>query len=374
MPAEVVKLDGDVDYRETVRRAAKLIRDGGLVGFPTETVYGVGARADSDEALAALREVKGRVETKPFTLHIGDAGDVLKYASNLSGMGKRFVRKAWPGPITLIFDVTDPAEEPVVQEFGEQCVRNLYHEGTIGVRCPDDRIASDLLVEAGVPVVAASGNRAGEAPPHTAAEVFSELGDKLDLILDGGTARYATSSTVVKLTESGYDVLREGVIDGRMLKRYRSLNILFVCSGNTCRSPMAAAMCKRLLAERLGCSDSELGDKDVNVYSAGSCCMGGSSASDGAAAAMSERSIDLSRHVASSLDEELIRRADHVYCMTRAHIDAVLSLDSGAVDRVELLGGDEEICDPFGGSVEVYKDCAAKIFIALKRRMSEVQI
>ena len=374
MPIEIVRIDAEKDYPECIRRAARILRDGGVVGFPTETVYGIGARADSHEAVARLRKIKQREESKPFTVHIGQPEDVVRFVPNPVGLARRFIRKGWPGPLTLVFTVDEPASAPVIRESAPDRMGLIYYEQTVGIRCPSDKTASDLLTEAGVPIVAASANRSGEPPPRSADGVIAGLDSQVDLVLDGGETRYAQSSTVVKLVGTGYEILREGVIDARTLKRLGSLNILFVCSGNTCRSPMAAALCERALAKKLGCRESELHARGIHVSSAGAFAMGGSSASEGAKHAMSALSINLSGHTAHPLDVETICRADYIFCMTRTHVDAVLSRVPTAEDRTSLLGGDTEIDDPFGGSADTYKECAESICAALDSKLSEISL
>jgi protein-tyrosine phosphatase len=374
MPTEVLRLDPQRDYRAEITRAANLLRDGGLVGFPTETVYGVGARADLPAAIAALREVKGRAETKPFTLHIGRPDDVHQYVPDLTALARRFIRKAWPGPVTLVFSVDDPASTPAVKQFGSSLVERLYFERTLGVRCPDDPIATALLTEAAVPVVAASANRAGNPPPRSAEGVLAELDGAIPLLLDGGWSRYAKPSTVVRLDASGYHVLREGVVDERTLKRYGSLTILFVCSGNTCRSPMAAALCRRLLSDRLGCKPEELERFGVRVTSAGAHGFGGGPASAGAIEALARRGFDLSSHTARALDVDSVQHADHIFGMTHAHVEAVAALVPGAADKTRLLAEDEDINDPYGGPTSAYEECAKRLEAALERRLAEIPL
>jgi protein-tyrosine phosphatase len=287
-------------------------------------------------------------------------------------MARRFVRRAWPGPVTIVFPVDEPRDAPVIRDVGSEHIPLMYYDNTIGIRCPDDAIASKLLSDLDAPVVAASANRAGSPPPRSADGVIAELNGAVDVLLDGGVARYAKASTVVRLRPDGFDVLREGVIDERTLRRFAALNVLFVCSGNTCRSPMAAALCRDALARRLGCSVAALADRGITVSSAGATSSGGSPATEAAMAAMSRRGIDISDHVAQPLDAGIIQRADHIYGMTRAHANAVVDLVPSAAARTELLGGDAEIEDPFGGTDEGYEHSVAAIEAALQRRLAEL--
>jgi len=374
MPTEVIRLGGETDYRESLRRAAKFIREGKLVGFPTETVYGVAARGDSPEAVTALRHAKRGRGEKPFTVHIGRPKDVHRFVPVLSGIARRLIDRGWPGPLTLVFPVENVSLAPVASEPG--CIEPelMYKEGSVGVRCPSAQTASDLLAEADVPVVAASANRAGEPPPNSGQEVLAALGADLALLLDDGVARYARPSTVVALTDGDYRVLREGVVDARTLEGLATLTLLFVCSGNTCRSPMAEALCRQLMAERLGCSVADLPGRHVVVNSASGFGGSGASASPEAKEVLRRRGIDLSGHVSQALTAELIDQADYVFCMTRSHVATVVSLVPSAREKTRLLADDEEIQDPLGGGLAEYERCARSMEAAVSKRLAEIEL
>ena len=267
--AEVVTIDADEDYSAAGARAASALDQGGLVAFPTETVYGVGARADLPAAVRRLRRLKERTDGKPFTVHIPDREHVRTYVPDLPSLGRRLVRKGWPGPITLLFQLSDPSAAPVLNNRASTLAGEIYHDGEIGLRCPDHELARRMLAGVAGPVVAASANRAGSAPACTASEALRELGDGIDLLLDGGSAQFGRPSTVVRVGDSGYEVVREGVCDAQTLRGLASMNVLLVCTGNTCRSPMAAGMFRRMLARRSGCAPSELPDCHIDVRSAG---------------------------------------------------------------------------------------------------------
>ncbi len=381
MSPRVIKVDPASDCTDAVREAVEALAAGGLVIFPTETVYGLGARADRPQAVQRLREFKSRHDRKPFTIHVGRKEDAAKYAGPLTGVAARMISKGWPGPLTLIIPVADLAVRHRHLAGGDTgwkpapevaaCTAEIYHDNAVGLRCPDDPVASRLLREVDAPVVATSANRAGEPAPRCVEEAPVEAGD---LVLDAGPARYARPSTIARLNGSTFEVVREGVYDLRTLQRLASLNILFVCSGNTCRSPMAAAFCKRHLAQRLGCSPEHLHDHHVYVDSAGAFGYNGGSASSGAVAVMARCRMDLSTHQSRPLTVEGIRSADHIFVMTRSHREAVIDLQPSAAGRVELLLGDRELADPFGGSEATYEECAKAIDAALPKRLEGVTL
>lgn len=374
MTTKVLNLLESKDYSDGLRRAVAIIRNGGLVGFPTETVYGVATRGDDRAAVTGLRRIKDRVESKPFTVHVGDPSQADEFVTEWSSLGKRLVRKAWPGPLTLVVHVAEPEKTAVAERFGADAIELMYHENTVGLRCPSDTIAADLLRDAMVPVVAASANRGGNDPPRTADGVLSELDGDLDLLLDGGRTQHDKPSTVVRIDGEAYRILREGVFDARTIDRLATVTIVFVCSGNTCRSPMAASIARRVLAERFGCAESELADRRIHVESAGVAATDGLPATAGAVAAMSQQGIDLGEHHSRHLDAETAQRADYLICMTRAHRDTLLGDAAVSAERVLLLSDDEDIEDPFGGSAETYERCAERIAVGVEKKLRELAL
>ncbi|HWL95660.1 MAG TPA: L-threonylcarbamoyladenylate synthase [Phycisphaerae bacterium] len=374
MAAEIISIDADTPDTAAIGRAAKALADGALVAFPTETVYGLAANAGEEKSVQRLRDVKGRQETQPFTVHIGRPADVDAFVPTVSSLGRRFIRKAWPGPLTLVFKVADSSKAAIYSKLSDAGRAAIYSRGSVGVRYPDLRAADEFLTAAGVPVIASSANRSGSSPPVSAADVSAALGNDVDYILDAGATRYRKGSTIVELENEHYKVLREGVWDERTVRRLSSLNILFVCTGNTCRSPIAEAVCKKILAQKLGCGVAELESRGIHVMSAGTTAYGGGRASEESVVVSRKRGMDLSSHVSRPLTPELLRSADHVFTMTRQHLETLRYLAPGDGEKASTLLSDGDIPDPVGGPMEDYERVASQIEAALASRMEEVKV
>ncbi len=185
------------EWPEAYQAALKVLQQGGLVAFPTDTVYGVGALVFYEAAVDAIYEVKGRPEEKAIPVLVGNVEDLDKVALELPDNARRLAERFWPGPLTLV--VKKRAEVPAV----------VSPNDTVGLRIPDHAVALALLRACG-PMAVTSANLSGEPSPCTAGEVLDQLGGRIELIIDGGRTPGGVPSTVVDCTKDELMVLREG--------------------------------------------------------------------------------------------------------------------------------------------------------------------
>lgn len=199
----VLKVDALSPDERLISQAAQAIREGGLVAFPTETVYGIAANRLDEKAIESLRAVKNRPEDKPFTVHVSDLFMIEKLGCVVTKDAKVLIDKFWPGPLTIILR----------SDSGEK----------IGFRMPANKTALALIAEAKVPVVAPSANVSGNAAPSTAEEVLKELDGKIDILLDAGPTEVGVESTVVDATVTPMKILRKGAVTKEELNKVLGL-------------------------------------------------------------------------------------------------------------------------------------------------------
>ena len=244
MQTKVIQLNTAKTDLVKIAEAAQLIDAGGLVAFPTETVYGIASRAETT-SLTKLNKLKGRKSDKHYTLHLGQKTDLKKYRPAVGIRAEKLIRKAWPGPLSIVFELDAEDIEKQQTRLDKEVFKTLYKDNSIGIRCPDNPIASILLQSTKSPVVAPSANIQGQPPATDAGQVLTQLSGRIELLLDAGPCKYKKSSTVVKIGKKGLEILRPGVYSQTELEMMSQVKFLCVCTGNTCRSPMAEGMLRK---------------------------------------------------------------------------------------------------------------------------------
>lgn len=346
--------------RALVARVREVLARGGLCALPTETVYGLAARADRPEALEALRTLKGRPTELTFTWHVAERETIERFEA-LRPLARRLAERYWPGPLTLVLRGVPPGLEHVARG------------GWTGLRLPAHRATTELLAACDFPVVMTSANRHGAAPLTRAEEVAAQFDGALEVVVDGGQARLGEASGVLALGPGRFELLREGLLRLEDLRRTAGLRLAFVCTGNTCRSPMAEAVARARLAERLGVAPAGLATFGFELASMGVHAASGAPASGGALEVVAERGLDLRAHRSRPSTPELLARFDRVYALTEGHLAALRAmLPPGRHPPLALLDPEgRDIADPIGGPRQAYQQCLEEIERALRGRLSE---
>ena len=205
---------------QAIEIAAKAIREGDLVAFPTETVYGLGADATNDRAVARIFEAKGRPRFNPLIAHFASAHEA-RDAVIFDGRANRLADRFWPGPLTLVLPRRQPCPLSLLVSAGLE---------TAAVRVPSGPLASKFLTMAGVPVAAPSANRSGRLSPTTAQHVADDLGDHVSIILDGGACSIGVESTVIDVSGATPVLLRQGGLPQEELESELEMKLI---SANT---------------------------------------------------------------------------------------------------------------------------------------------
>ena len=191
-----------------VGEAAAVLRSGGLIGIPTETVYGLGADGLNEDAVRRIFEAKGRPQDNPLILHVPEAGWLERYCEDVPETAYRLAERFWPGPLTMILK-----RKPIVP------LRTTGGLETVGMRCPDHALTRAIIRAAGVPIAAPSGNTSGRPSPTTAEHMLEDMDGKIDGIVDGGPCRVGVESTIIDLTVTPPRLLRPGGLPLEALRR-----------------------------------------------------------------------------------------------------------------------------------------------------------
>jgi len=332
-----------------IKKAVDAIAKGGIVALPTETVYGLGGLSEREDVVERLYAVKERSKNKPFSLALGSANIATSdYFDALPPFGYRLIEKFWPGPLTLIYYSRENKK--------------------IGIRIPANVIANKILRELKAAVYLPSANISGQKEAVSAAEVESVFNGKIDLIVDGGECTYSSPSTVLDLTCRPFKVLRKGIISERdIAKVFVRKRILFVCTGNTCRSPMAQFLLEKYLSrERPYFKDR------YEIISRGISVSSGFRATDYTANILKDKeNLDMYNFFAKKLDHHTILSSDLIFVMEDGQSDYILRSEPKAEGKVfnlkKFLPADKEkdIPDPIGKGMFVYEEAYSLIKSAI---------
>ncbi len=361
------------DPRDLVHVTVQSLVEGRLVAVPAETAYHVLASGLNPTAVQQLMQLPGRAGDRSPCLFLRSAHEALDYAPKMSMVANRIVNRGWPGPLVVQLPVCDPCS-----------LANQLPEAVRSALIVDDKFLSQRVVAhqavthamrllpgplVAAPLVDAAGNAA-----CTRRQVEELAGKGLSILIDDGPTHFGGFATALRIEENRCTVIHPGVLDQSALTRLGQLTVLLVCTGNTCRSPMAEAILRKLLSERFAGQFAEGQPAPAVAISAGLSAFPGGPASPEAVAVMKQRGLSLVHHQSRAVSDRLIAQADLVLTMTRSHRNAIVQRWPELASKTHLLSNNHgDVSDPFGGTESVYAACAVQIEQYLRGWVDEIK-
>lgn len=370
------KIDPEAPDPAVIAEAARVMNKGGVIVYPTDTIYGLGVDVFNEKAVDKLYLLKQRDMKRPVSLMVENLDQIEALMGILPLKLQDILEKLLPGKVTVLLENTLKNMIPVFKYFYEHDIPLEK----IGFRIPDSTICNELNKALGHPISTTSANISGKKAGPTVKEVVADFGDKLDMILDAGKLHSTKASTIIDFTKKPYLLVREEAISRSKLKRLfpdaefrrkkQHFIITFVCSGNICRSPMGEAILKKKL--------SRTKYKDViKVRSAGTLELAPTRAHYLAMIVSEENEIDLDHHTSTHISRKIVEESNIIFSMALNHYDYLREHFPQYKDKIVLLKQWQNenrlfvpsIADPIGHEKEFFRNTFNEIHSEINRVM-----
>lgn len=354
MRTKIVRTDPYNFDLNVIKEAAGILQKGGIVAFPTETVYGLAADYNNKDTINKLYDIKKRPKDKLFTIHIAAKEKILEYVDGLDELIKKLIDKFWPGPLTIIVKSKDGK--------------------SLGFRMPANKLALELIKLSNLTIVAPSANISGAPDPVEPFSVVQNFDGLIDMVIDAGPTEIGAPSTIVDISTLRPQILREGSnideVKAILFENKEITNILIACAGNSCRSPMAEGLLKR-----------ELEKEGFNIKSAGIIAVDGLSPSPETVEVMKRYAgVDMSNFLTHKLTKELADWADIILVMDDTQKDFIRDIIPQAKIKTHLFkefaglkANNMNVQDPIGKPFLTYEQTYKQIEEAVNKIVTKLK-
>lgn len=347
------------DPHAVIQYAVQSLQEGRTVAFPSANGYVLTASVLAPEAVGRL-PIHG--DGLALTLLPRSAPEVRDWIPDLTPLAQRLVKRLWPSAVIL--NIGGDIERGLADRLPDVVRARLYVQGTLRLAIPEHESLREVLRRLPDPFLTA-------AIVEEASEVASAPGFIADAVV-ADEALTSQPATILAVNGDAWEVVREGAVSLEEIRRRMACVIVFVCTGNTCRSPLAEAMCKKQLADRLNCPVEELPAHGYHVVSAGLAASVGGAAAGEAVQVARDYGADLSAHCSQLLMPELAVDADYLVGMTHSHVHAMKEYFGSAIVEPRLLDPSGDIADPIGGDRTIYDECGRQIWRHLDGLVAQI--
>lgn len=353
---EFVDIRNADDPRDVVHRAVVQLAEGDLLGLPGETGYVIAGHPLLEGTVARLASF---AEFSPYLL-LRSESELRDYVPELGPLGERLTRRCWPGPVLL--ECVPGEAAGVFGALPAPTRRLLQPDSAVRFHCSSNEILHSILQLMPAPLAAVAPRDPAGGVVAEARRLADVAGEALAVCIDSGHVRFDQPPTVVRVEGDRWQVVAEGVVSRTTVARLAAEMVVFVCTGNTCRSPMAEGLFRKFLSQRLKCDEDEVEERGFVVLSAGLSAAAGMPAAAESIEAVRSAGVDLSGHLSRPLTAQIIRQADRIYTMTRDHAQSIVSSHPEAAGKVEILSREgKDVPDPIGLGPAAYESCEQEL-------------